>query len=64
MSKSFYREYFAQCRNVIKLTYICRLCGVSLSNFSKFMNGTDWIMSLHLLDRVYNTLQNELRKFT
>lgn len=64
MSKSFYREYFAQCRKVIKLTYIVDLCGISRSNFSKFMNGIDWVMSINLLDRVYFTLQDELRKIT
>lgn len=66
MSKNSYREFFAQCKSLIKFSRICELAGVSRVTFSRFMKGDqfNWCLSLDTLSRLYDVLQSELQKLT
>lgn len=66
MSKSSYREYFAECKSLIKFSRICELAGVHRVSFSRFMKGKefDWCLSVESLQKIYDTLQDELQKLT
>lgn len=64
MQKYDYRSYFAECKKYIKLTPLCKECGVSQSALSRFMMGEayDYVISLESLERLKNHIQDVLIK--
>lgn len=61
-SKDEYRLYFAECKKYVKVTNICKLCGISLGNYSNFMKGYD-ALSLQKLALLESTIADTLKKF-
>lgn len=59
MSKSSYREYFAECRRFLKMKYFLKLSGISESNFCLFMKGDayDYTVSIEKLDSLKNNIK-------
>lgn len=60
MTKTEYREYFAQCRPLLRMTYFLKMAGIGESNFSYFMKGNDFLVSIEKLELLYNCIGNEL----
>ena len=60
MTKAEYREYFAQCKPLLRMSYFLRLAGIGDSNFSYFMKGNDFLLSLEKLELLYNCIGNEV----
>ena len=65
MLKKDYRAFFAECKKYVKLTPICKECGINQSALSRFMMGQayDYVVSLESLQRLYAHLQEVLIKF-
>lgn len=64
MQKYDYRSYFANVKRYIKLTPLCKECGVSQSALSRFMMGDayDYVISLESLDRLYKHIRETITK--
>lgn len=56
MNKTEYREYFAECKKLIKLSYVCKMCGIPQSHLAGFMGGYDYALSIDKLEIIRNTL--------
>ncbi len=61
--KTFYREYFALCKPYIKLNSFCKMCGISQSSLSKFINDPNqaYVLSLESLEKLYIVIQAYLK---
>lgn len=59
MQKYDYRSYFANVKRYIKLTPLCKECGVSQSALSRFIKGEayDYVISIESLDKLYKHIR-------
>lgn len=48
--------YFAECKKLIKLSYVCKVCGIPQSHLAGFMGGYDYALSIAKLETIRNTL--------
>lgn len=64
MSKSSYREYFADVKVYVKMKPFLKLLGISESNFSMFMKDSayDCFMSIENLERLKSSISERLLK--
>lgn len=56
MKKSEFRDFFAECKQYIKLNRICEEVCIPQQNLSSFMNGYDYALSIDKLYIIYNHL--------
>ena len=58
MSKGSYREFFAQCKPAIKLSYFCQIAHVPATTLSMFIKSDayDYMMSLDACKRLYDAI--------
>ncbi len=64
MNKAEYREYFAECKKMLKLNYFLKLCNISNSNFSYFLKSSnyDFMISIEKLEQLEKCIDDELFK--
>lgn len=62
MRVEFYREFFAQCKSMLKISYFCKKVNVSPQNLSHFIKGYDNALSINNLSRLYKCVLQELEK--
>lgn len=62
MTKSEYREYFAQCKDFIKFNYFLKQCDICQPAFSKFMINDyfDYQVSIEKLDCLYRLIKQSV----
>ncbi|BET21807.1 hypothetical protein [Solobacterium moorei] len=58
MSKSDYRSYFAKCMEFLKIRYFLDLADINSSNFSRFLHGLDWTVSIEKLEYLKSIIEN------
>ena len=58
MTKSDYRSYFVQCMQFLKIRYFLDLADINSSNFSRFIHGLDWTISIEKLDYLKRIVEN------
>lgn len=65
-SKSWYRSYFAECSEYVKMKAVFRDLDMHPSNFYKFMKGNqyDFFMSIEMLERLRVAVSQAVEKFT
>ena len=64
MSKSSYREFFADVRVYVKMKPFLKMCGIAESNFSMFLKDSayDCFMSIENLERLKQCISVVLLK--
>lgn len=52
MTKNEYREFFAYCKQYIKLSAACKNAQIKQSNLTAFLRGYDYALSIEKLERI------------
>lgn len=63
MNKASYRALFLDMMRIIKLNPFLKELRIPQANFSHFIHGYDWCISIEKLNDLYTAVQNELKKF-
>lgn len=58
--KQHYRNVLLRMKEYVKITNFCRLCGISQSNLSWFLNGRDECISIDKLRFLIDTIRETL----
>lgn len=64
MSKKSYSDFFAQCKNYLKIGKFADDCNISRSALSKFCKGDPFLyeISLEQCEKLYNSIVNYCKK--
>ena len=63
MNKAEFRALFLEAKRYIKFFPILKECDIPQSNFSHFLKGWDYALSLDKLNELYNAIQDRVKKF-